>query len=372
MAIAPRFPTLPTSNAVEGLDPYTENSTDVLNNRGRGPLPEAMSGENLQHTAVLPAEAGLKNESYKSATFIERKYQEPSMPVGGTIKSSVWQTRYGGAYIEMSGKAQHEEFINIVHSSGTHITIDSSGSVIIKSFGDQHNVSDGNMHEMVTGAKEAVYGGGYIVHVKNGVCEIRSEGNMNISSGADMTISAAGRLNMNIGDAFDLGASKIALTSRVDTLDIVSNGIMRLNSISELHLKSEGNMFAHTKADYNLKSEASSYILSQSNIDIKASGSITNQADGAYNIRSASSTNIQAGGQINLKASGNINADGANVFLNSGRAGNAPNANPAADAKDGIRAAVEAEPAKSVFSENRTMSSAANIGTASLDDSADV
>lgn len=335
MAVTPRTPSLPTNNGLTGLDPYTENSTDVLNSRGRGPLPEPMSGENLQHTAILAAEGGLSRVSYSSATYVEKSYQEPSMPVSGTVKSSVWQTRYGGTYVELSGKTQQEEFINIVHSSGTHITIDPAGSVIIKSFGDHHNVSKGNMHEMVTGGKESVYGGGYTVHVQNGVCDIRSEGNMNISSGADMTISAAGRLNINVGDAFDLGAARIALTSRVATTDIVSNGIMRLNSLADMHIKSQGSMFSHA-------------------------------ADGNYNLKSGSGLFLQSEGSLNVNASGgDVKINGSKIYLASGADG-------ADGAADGIRAAVDKEPPKSVFSPNRTLASAGNIGASTIDDPADI
>jgi hypothetical protein len=352
----------------EGVDPFTPLDQDTYRNHARGPMPEMISGENIVNTPLPVAHAARAEASYTSATKGEKAYEEPEIPYSGTIKSQVWQTRYGGAFIELSGKEQQEEFINIVHSSGTHITIDTKGNVVIKSFGGHHQHSEGNSYDMVEGSKEAVYKSGYTIHVQGGTTDIRSEGNLNISTGGDLTIAAAGRVNINSGDALDIAGSKIAMNARADSFDVVSTGIMRISSAAAMHIKAEGDMFEQTNGSLHIKSGASTYIQSDSAMDLKAASSITNQADGAFNIRSASATNIQAGAAINQKAGGNVNIDGAFVNLNSGAAGNAPNANAATAAADAIKAAVEAEPEKSVFSDNTIIDSPGSIGAGSIDD----
>jgi hypothetical protein len=347
MSINPREPISP----IAGVDNYTIPGKLVIDKAALGPLPSQMSGENIEETPILPADANRVEDTYTEETRGEtpQTYREPGMPYAGSVKSTIWQSRYGGAYIEVAGKKDEPEFINIVHTSGTHITLDPSGSIIIKSFGDTHNITRGNMYESTKGEKVQINSGGYTIHVKDGTLDIRSEGNLNISSGADMNISAAGKLTMNIGDAMDVAAARIALTARVDSLDLVSNTKTRITAASEM----------------SLRSEASMRFLTNSAMDIKAASSITNQTGGAYNVRSSEATNIQAGGQINLKAGGNVNADGSNVFLNSGRAGNAPNAN---DAEVAIKAGVAAELKKSVFSDNTVSTSAASAGGASKAD----
>jgi hypothetical protein len=340
MSLDPRIPANTNSGIQNWLLPSDLSTANVA--RPGGALPPQMSGENIDETPILPAESNrISGLNYSSETIRNRehRYTEPDLPYGGTVNSSVWHTRHGGAYIEVSGKRGIPEFINIVHTSGTHITLDPNGSIIIKSFGDTHNVTKGNSFETSSGEKVQVHGGGYTIHVKGGTMDIRSEGNMNFSCGADMSISAAGKLTMNVGDGLDLAAARIALNARVDTLDLVSNSKTRITSLSQLDLRSAGSM----------------KVYSESNIDVKSDGTLTTQAEGALNARAGDAMNLHSsGGQINLKSSGNINADGSNIFLNSGAAAGAP---AAAAAISAIKAGVPPEIEKSVFTENSVSSS---------------
>lgn len=339
MSIDPRIPANTNSGIQNWLLPSDLATANVA--RPGGAMPPQISGENIDETPILPAEGNkVKELEFKSESRETRKhkYTEPDLPYSGTVNSSIWNTRYGGAYIEVSGKRGIPEFINIVHTSGTHITLDPNGSIIIKSFGDTHNITKGNSYETSTGEKIQVHEGGYTIHIKDGTLDIRSEGNMNISCGADMSISAAGKLTMNIGDGLDLAAARIAMNARVDTMDLVSNTRTRITALSQLDMKSVGSM----------------KVFSEANIDVKSDGTISTQADGAIFARSGENMNLQsAGGQINLRASADINADGSNVFLNSGRASGAPTAQ---EAEPAIKAGVPPELEKSVFTENTVSS----------------
>jgi hypothetical protein len=356
MAIIPRnFNRLRTALSqgippqVEGAEEYLMCHEDSVRNTGRGPLPEAMSGENVEHTPLLPAEAGRTEAEVTSDTTGESSYREPPIPSGGGNRSAVWQTRYGGSYIELSGRNTSDEYINILHASGARITIDQRGSIVIKSFGDTANLTEGNMSEVVNGSKTAVYKSGYTIHVQGGTCDIRSEGNMNISSGGDMSISAAGKLTMNIGDALDVAASKIALTSRVDTMDLLSTGILRMTGKADLHIKSDAGLFNESKGELN----------------IKAGESITSSAGDSIFSKSGSLMNLQSGSKMSLKAGGVIAADGSQVQLNGGGADGAASAAAAATA---IAAAAPDALEKSVFSQNTVLPSPGPIGSADIDD----
>lgn len=345
MALIPRTP----ATTVTGVDNYRSPAKLSLDNIARpgGALPPQMSGENIEETPILPADSARVNDTYKEETrgSQDQQYGEPGMPYSGSVNSQIWHTRHGGAYIEVSGKRGIPEFINIVHTSGTHITLDQNGSLIIKSFGDTHNVTKGNMYETTSGEKVQVHSGGYTIHVKNGTVDIRSEGNLNISSGADMNISAAGKMTMNVGDALDLAGSKIAFTSRVDSLDIVSNGDIRFQSLGNLNLKGE-NTFLEGVSELNIKSGADGYF----------------EAGGALNL---------LGGDDARLSGSNAHVKGSTVFIDNivqMANGGAKAASAASAATEGIRAGVAAELQKSVFSDNTIAPSARSAGAAATAD----
>lgn len=349
MAIIPRLrTTLP--NQVEGAQEYAAASNDTIRNFGKGPLPEQMSGENLEHTALLPAEAGRKKVTYKSDTVGEKRYEEPPMPYSGSNSSSVWQTRYGGCFIELSGRKDGEEFINIVHSSGTHISIDQNGAITMKSFGDTNNVTEGNIREVAGGSKDAVYEGGYTIHVQGGTCDIRSEGNMNISTGGDMTLSSGGKMTLNSSDALDLAASKIAFSSRVDTLDIFSTGILRIGAASDVNIKSGRNIFMESTGDISKKAGKSI---------------ISSAADNIFN-KSGALLILDSAGKMSFKAGGIIAADGTQIQLANGLA---DGTDAAPEASTAFLAAVPPEPSKSIFTQNTVSATNPPMGVASIDES---
>lgn len=341
-----------SSTQVQGEHPYRLVSNDYINNMHQGPLPSAMSNENVEHGPAAAASGGRRKEKFQSVTEGEVEYNEPPIPHAGSVNSSVWHTRHGGSYIELSGKHGADEFINIIHRSGTHITIDEAGSVIIKSFGDNHTVTDGNSHDMISGRKNTVAGGGYTIHVKNGVCDIRSEGNMNLSSGADMTISAAGSFQLNVGDALDLSAGRISMQSKVDTFDITSQGTMRLNSLLEAHILSDDKM--------NIQSKAT--------MDIKSTGRFSLESENAIHQRSAQSFHASSDSNLNLTGGGIITGDASQIHWNSGLSTAASGAD---DADESIRPGIEDEPDKAVATENITLSSINGHASDSIDDPAD-
>lgn len=338
MSINPKAVISPNS----GVDNYTLPSKLMLDKVAIGPLPPQMTGEYIEETPILPAEGNRVEDTYSEETRgnVEQRYVEPSMPYSGTVKSAVWHTRYGGAYIELSGKKDEDEFINIVHTSGAHITLDQDGSIIIKSFGDTHNITRGNLYENTKGKKTQVHNDGYTISVKNGTLDIRSEGNINISSGMDINISAAGKLNMNIGDAIDIAGARTAITSREDTLDLVSKTKMRLSSNSDMSFKCEG---------------GSLFMESDSAINSKAPDIYTT-AEGIWSAEA--DHGILGGGQLVSINASTVAIDDI-VQMANGMAASPITANPAIPA---IKAGVPEPIAKSIISDRTTTHSSGSTG----------
>jgi hypothetical protein len=366
MPIDPKAPINPNA----GINNYTTPSKLLLDKIGLGPLPSQMTGENVEETPSLPAETNKVEDTYTEETKgdVEQRYEEPSMPFGGTVKSSIWQSRYGGAYIEVSGQKDEDEFVNIVHTNGTHITLTPDGSILIKSFGDMHNVTRGNMYEHTKGKKTQINNGGYTLAVKDGNLDIRSEGNINISTGGDLNLSAAGKLNMNIGDAIDLAAARVALTAREDRVDIVSKGQMSFASNKDMSLSSqgEGNIFLNTAGQTTIKSVGDTFITSDGGIHTAAEN-IFASASGTYSVE-ADHAIIGGGAKVSLNAS--VVAIDDVVQLANGQSGSPTAATPSAAVYPGaLKSGIGEELKKSVISKNTTQNSSGRAGvTSSLDD----
>jgi hypothetical protein len=366
MAIDPTAPI----NPIPGINNYTAPSKLLLDKVGLGPLPSQMTGESIEETPLLPAETNKVEDTYTEETKgdVEQKYSEPSMPFSGSVKSSIWQSRYGGSYIEVSGQKDEDEFINIVQTNGTHITLSPDGSIVIKSFGDMHNITRGNMYEHTKGKKTQINNGGYTLAVKNGTLDIRSEGNINISSGMDINLSAAGKLNMNVGDALDLAAARIALTSREDRIDIVSKGSMSLASNKDMSLSSQGsgNIFLNTAGRTTIKSIGDTFISSDGGIHMTGNEMFAT-ASGTYSVEADHA--IIGGGQL-VSLNATVVAIDDIVQLANGQAGSPISATPAAaEYPKAIKSGIGKELKKSVISENTTPNSPGRSGaTSSLDD----
>lgn len=289
------------SAAIEGRNEYLATSQDSVNNYANPALPPAFHGENIEYTAAL----------VQSAT---RRENEPGIPMPSGSSTSVWHNRYGGSSIELSGKNGTDESIHINHSSGSRVTLDGNGNITIKSIGGKLHISSENeIDEIATDAKNATYGS-YELTVTDGTCNIRSTGDMLLSSGGNMTFEAAGNMKINTGVALDVAASTIHLTAREDSVDIVA--------ANKLALQSTG---------------------------------------GTASIIGKGGTYIQSDAGVNIKGSGMIRLGGSAIHLNSP-------GEPPADAITAIQAAVPAAIEKSIVSDIPKIPSTPPIDMSLVDD----
>lgn len=194
---------------------------------------------------VIPAQIsgiGLEDTPYLNAIAMAREvplsedvtWREPGVPYSGSTSGMVWRTNHAGSYIELGGGGS--EFINIIHKSGSRITIAGDGSVTISGAGDVVMTSDGNSVEMFDGTKTAQYGAGYTLSVSGGKTVISSNAGIDLVSGQDINIAAGGAINLNAGNGIDFASTRIAMTARVDTIDLYSAGKMSLQSEGTMNL----------------------------------------------------------------------------------------------------------------------------------------
>lgn len=224
-----------TYNIAEDANPAVQPGvSEVINNYGRTTLPAQMNGEGLERTPYLNAVGMAKKDVVMPSG---NTWSEPGVPFSGSTQSTMWQARYGGSYVEIGG-GPNAEFINIIHQSGSRITIAHDGSITISSAGDVVLTSDENSIEVFDGAKEGMYKAGYTIGVSGGKTVINSASSIDLISGQDINLLAGGAINLNAGNGIDLSTTRIAMTAKVDTIDLYAEGKLSIESLTELHVKS--------------------------------------------------------------------------------------------------------------------------------------
>jgi hypothetical protein len=225
--------------AIEGQNPYLAPSQDVVANYGNPAMPPAVHGENFEFTSALVSSAARRSTTTSGGISVD----EPGVPPPGGKDTSVWQTRYGGSSIVMSGKNTSDEFIHVTHANGSRVTIDGNGNITIKAMGKLHLGSENNIEENADGAKVGIYPKGYSIEITDGKCNIVSTGDMNLTSKSNLNINVGGSLAINVGESIDIAGARVALTAKVDALDLLGAKKVALQSSSgEVNIKSSGDI----------------------------------------------------------------------------------------------------------------------------------
>lgn len=317
-----------TYNIAEDANPAVQPGvSEVINNYGRTTLPAQMNGEGLERTPYLNAVGMAKKDVVMPSG---NTWSEPGVPFSGSTQSTMWQARYGGSYVEIGG-GPNAEFINIIHQSGSRITIAQDGSITISSAGDIVLTSDDNSIEVFDGAKEGMYKAGYTIGVSGGKTVINSASSIDLISGQDINLLAGGAINLNSGNGIDLATSRIALTAKVDTIDLYAEGKLSIESLTEMHVKSGESLSVTSK---------SADILSSEEMNIQGKG---------LGLSGGGSPIVVVGSTIDL------NSPGKSVSVTEAKAAN--------------KSALGAPPAYAVDSQQSVTYSAGGISATDVDDS---
>jgi hypothetical protein len=251
-------------------------ASEVLNTYGKSVLPAQMNGEGLENTPYMNA-VGMARQNVEMPSG--RTWSEPGIPFSGSTRGAVWQSTYGGSYVEIGGNP-NSEFINIIHRSGARITIANDGSVTISAAGDIVLTSDENSVEVFDGAKEGVYKAGYTIGVSGGKTVINSTAGIDLISGQDINILAGGAINLNAGNGIDLSSSRIAISAKVDTLDLYAAGKLSIESVIGANVKS-GKALNLKGKGINLSGKGGNIALSGDKIHLNSSGNDAEEATSA-------------------------------------------------------------------------------------------
>lgn len=241
---------------------YLKPNIDPIRKMGNPPIPPQMTGEDLEHTPILN-NTGIDIAS-GGITPDKEGFAEPTTPTNGNPQdTTVWNASYSGSFMEINDSSDNG-YINIVHHSGTGITIDNSGTIKIKSLGDDWKVSAGHSKEYVAGRKDIVVeSGNYTVHAAGGDILMTALGDISINSHGDMNLSAAGKITMNAGTGIEAVGPKVGLYALSDNVELKAPNMVLIEGgeaiVEKTAIKStavSGDMSAQIGGAYSVASES--------------------------------------------------------------------------------------------------------------------
>lgn len=264
-------------------NPYTKPSQDAIKTMGNPPIPPQMTGEDIHLTPILDNSA--LNIADNATTPDNHAINEPTTPTNGVpYNTTVWNASYDGSYIEMNDNPDNG-YINIIHKSGTGITIDNSGTLKIKSLGDVWDGTNGHKKEFVAGRKDVVIeNGNYTINATGGDIIMQCAGDVKISSSGNTVFETAGVMTLNGGNGIQLVAPRIGLFAHAENIEL--------------------------KAHDKIIADADTAIVENTpDKSINVSGGINATVGGAFNIQS---------GTFSAMGGGNAAFDYGMIHLNSG------------------------------------------------------
>lgn len=305
-----------------GINRYVKDSTLAYEKFGQQALPPQLTGEFWEETPMIIQ--NIARKAGEAAGFIRkfiagekpsvkaRGYDEPEQQGGGTLDSSVWQTRYGGSYIEMNGTRGSESVV-ITHDRGSTVQLDSSGNIKLKSFGSLYEIAeDGHIYIHSDGALNLhAKHGDLNINCENGTTNLVVGGDMNHIVTGDYNLMVGGRIAMSAGGGLEAKGARISLMANAEHISLYSDHDIKIGAARKLSMHSEGNMHINTESDM--------HVLSAGNMHVSAEGYTNITSDAVVAIDGGPDVMINGG--VSIKATprplglpGNKDIDGLEPY----------------------------------------------------------
>lgn len=327
----------------------TKISKDHVENFGKVPLSPYMSGEQPEETpaAIQSAAAEVEIKGPNEKTWAEPSIVAPKR----SMNTTVLQSKRGGNSVVVNDEgADSKGAVVIVHRSGSVIQINEDGTVLIKSFGDTHNNTQGLHYQYSKGDNNLNVGGEWNVMIEGGSNNVYVKGDMNIEC-ENYNLTARGKMSFNAAEGIEMQGAKFSLYAHTDNIDIVSKNLkiatseaismvakvdVILNADGNIKLKSGKSVYAKGEEEVHLFAESGGLYMESSTdthlnvgagLFMKAGGALETEAAGKISLKSDADVHIKAGsnaflsgsGKVDLKAGSSVNLDPV-VYLASGKA----------------------------------------------------
>jgi len=227
-------------------------SKDRIENFGRPPLSPYMIGEQAETTAA-PIQGAMRAEDLRLREGSPETWSEPNVMIPSrSMNTVVFQSKRGGNSIVVNDEdSEGNGYMLITHRSGAAVQITSEGTVLIKSFGDTYNTSEGYQYQRSAGDTNMNVGGEWNVMVEGGSGNVYINGDLNIEC-ENFNLKARGKATMSSGEGIEMKGAKFSMEAHSDNLDLIAKNI-KLGASETFSLVSTGDMSLGTEGNLNLK-----------------------------------------------------------------------------------------------------------------------
>lgn len=324
---------------------------------GKPPLHRHLGGEDAQ-VGQGPIQAAAVKNGIESAIDGESWSEPPIISPEKNIDNTIYTSKNDNNYVVLSDSREGDgTYILISHASGSAVQIDSHGTILVKSFGDTYNSSEGFTMNRTELDSHTNIGGDWAVRVERGSGKIWINGDLDIEC-ENFNVTARGSANINAAAGTNISGGKVGLFATSDDINLAANANIKMKAgtalnfggiygqalFGDVHLDSyKMNLYssAYTKIHstgipavstqtlpfpdvghlgIDINSTTSLRMNSLTTMNINAVGALGINAGAALGIKSVGTMDLASGAQLGVGAGGLVNIDGTLVNIGSGTA----------------------------------------------------
>jgi hypothetical protein len=166
-------------------------------------------------------------------------WNEPFNPYNARYPyNHVWQTE-SGHVVELDD-SDGSERVHIYHRTGTFIEIDSNGTKVSKTIGDQYEILERNGYVHIKGNVNVTIDGDANLYVKNNL-NLDVDGDMNIKVRNDFNMDVSGNTHISTRESMNMIANTVAIETLNGPINqYVKGGDYNVYTDKEVNIKSDG------------------------------------------------------------------------------------------------------------------------------------
>ena len=325
---------------------------------GKPPLHRHLGGEDAE-IGQGPIQAASQRNGIKSAIDGEDWNEPPIISPEKNLDNTVYTSKNDNNYVVLSDSREGDgTYILISHASGSAVQIDAHGTILVKSFGDTYNSSEGFTMNHTELDSHTNVGGDWALRVERGSGKVWINGDLDIEC-ENFNVTARGSANINAAAGTNISGGKVGLFATSDDINLAANANIKMKAgtplnfggiygqalFGDVHLDSyKMNLYssAYTKIHslgipavstqtlpfpdvghlgIDINSTTSLRMNSLTTMNINAVGALGINAGAALGLKSVGTMDLSAGAQLGIGAGGLVNVDGTLVNIGSGTAG---------------------------------------------------